>query len=189
MLDLGLDALSNQKILKGIYYLIIFWYDVICINKPSGLKKILYLRLINSQTNCLRQEKLKIFTRRKISSPELFIWTRNFQVNARYARGKICLSIVHNYSLCVWGISSIRLRISYLLAKVPITSSSYFPNATLTSCPFFFHLLLGGFAVPLLLHPPRIEWKKVGNWSELHSEKKYYLQNRDFRTKWILTWF
>ena len=35
----------------------------------------------------------------------------------------------------------------------------------------FFHSLLGGFAVALLLHPPKSDdkMKKVGNWSELHS--------------------
>ena len=44
----------------------------------------------------------------------------------------------------------------------------------------FFHSLLGAFAVALLLHPPKSEWKIVGNWSELHSKKKYYLKNRDF---------
>ena len=45
--------------------------------------------------------------------------------------------------------------------------------------PTFFILssLLGGFAVALLLHPLKSDnlKKKVDNWSELHSEKKYYL--------------
>ena len=45
---------------------------------------------------------------------------------------------------------------------------------------FFFILssLLGGFAVALLLHPPKIDDKngqEMFNWSEFHLEKKYYL--------------
>ena len=39
--------------------------------------------------------------------------------------------------------------------------SYFFTNATLTSCPLFFILssLLGGFAVALLLHPPKSDDK------------------------------
>ena len=66
-----------------------------------------------------------------------------------------------------------------------------FPNATLTCCLLFFtHFWVGANSFcNATANPPKSEWKKVDNRSELHSEKKYYLQNRDFRTKWILTWF
>ena len=44
--------------------------------------------------------------------------------------------------------------------------SYFFMNATLTSCPFFFILssLLGGFAVALLLHPPKND-DKMRKWA------------------------
>ena len=38
--------------------------------------------------------------------------------------------------------------------------------------------VVGGFAVALLLHPPKSDNKngqEMFNWSEVHSEKKYYL--------------
>ena len=42
----------------------------------------------------------------------------------------------------------------------------------------FFSSLLGGFAVALLLNPPKSDDKngqEMFNWSEVYSEKKYYL--------------
>ena len=42
----------------------------------------------------------------------------------------------------------------------------------------FLSSLLGGFAVALLLHPPKSDDKKgqeMFNWSDVHSEKKYIL--------------
>ena len=54
-------------------------------------------------------------------------------------------------------------------------------NATLTSCPLF--SFLGGFAVALLLHPPKSDDKngqEMFNWSELHSERSNFIQNPYF---------
>ena len=47
----------------------------------------------------------------------------------------------------------------------------------------FLSSLLSGFAIALLLHPPKSDDKKgqeTFNWSELHSERSKFLQNRDF---------
>ena len=64
------------------------------------------------------------------------------------------------------------------LEMVLILKCGFCKNLLLYECnsdqlPTFFILssLLGGFAVALLLHPPKSDDKmrKVGNWSELHS--------------------
>ena len=73
-----------------------------------------------------------------------------------------------------------KLRIFRILriltpSKVPILQVVLLFRMQLWPVAHFFHSLLGGFGVALLLHLPKSEWKKVGNWSELHSEKKYYL--------------
>ena len=60
------------------------------------------------------------------------------------------------------------------LTKVPIlqVNSISFPNAALTSCPLIFtHFWVGETAKQQQTHP-KVSKKKVGNWSELHSEKK-----------------
>ena len=69
-----------------------------------------------------------------------------------------------------------------LYQSMDFISSISFPNEPLISWTFLdhfcHHTILGGFAVALLLHPPKSDDKngqEMFNWSEIHSEKKYYL--------------
>ena len=60
----------------------------------------------------------------------------------------------------------------------------FFPNATLTSWTFLDHFCHHLWVV-LLLHLPKSDDKngqEMFNWSELHSERSYFLQNMDFST-------
>ena len=74
--------------------------------------------------------------------------------------------------------------------------SYFFPNATLTSCPFLSSKLDFPVIKTLERHFFYIEWvslqcfglqedlilmKEMGNWSEMHSERSNFLQNPYFR--------
>jgi hypothetical protein len=70
----------------------------------------------------------------------------------------------------VWKIFFSKSLLISGFAKVSILQ-----EVLLFRLPTFFHRLLGGCNSKATANPPKSEWKKMGNWSELHSEKKYYL--------------
>ena len=91
-----------------------------------------------------------------------------------------CFRLVSNwvdlgiFSQNFWLIRKTRRLNTFCTHKknVDFVRSYFFTNATLTSCPllsFFHHFWVGATAKQQQTYPKVMtEWKKVGNWSELH---------------------
>ena len=94
-LHLGLDALSNQKILKGIYYLYIyrrFFTTCFVLHPARNLLLLIRSTVISTDKNILTIRVEAIWRRRSLTSGTLTreFWPRNFCCQLAFDAEALC---------------------------------------------------------------------------------------------------